>query len=297
MITVIGATGNNGGKISEQLLGRGEKVRVMARNADRLKKLKEQGAEVLAGSVEDTASMAKAFAGASAAFIMIPPNYSAPDFRGYQNKVSRVIADAIEKTGLDYAVNLSSVGAHLEKGTGPIAGLHDHEERLNMMSGLNVLHLRPTYFMENNLWNIPLIKNQGINGGPLHPDLRFSMIATQDIAAEAVERLLRKDFKGHTVKELLGPRDVTMKEVTAVIGKAIGKPELPYVQFPYADTEKALLGMGFSADAARLMVEMNRGFNDGVVKPSQKRSLDTSTKTSIEEFAAFFAQAYRASAN
>src|SRR5205085_1545759 len=120
----------------------------------------------------------------------------------------------------------SSVGAHRGEKMGPVNGLFDHEQRFNKLAQVNVLHLRPTFFMENMLMNIGLIKQMGVNGTPMKPDLSISMIATQDIAAEAVRDLVALDFKGKSVKELLGQRDLTMTEATRVIGQAIGKPAL-----------------------------------------------------------------------
>ena len=86
---------------------------------------------------------------------MIPPNFTAVDFRAYQNEVGNSIATGIIKAGVKFVVNLSSQGAEFPAGTGPIAGLHDQEERLNRLQGVNVLHLRATYFIENLLMNIP----------------------------------------------------------------------------------------------------------------------------------------------
>lgn len=161
------------------------------------------------------------------------------------------------------------------------------------MSGLHVLFLRPTYFMENHLHGIGLIKAQGIYGSPLKADVAFAMIATRDIAAAAAEALALPTFTGHGVRELLGPRDYTMREATRTLGQAIGRPDLPYVEFPYDATRDALMGMGFSADAAKLFVEMYDGFNAGRVHPLQGRSALTTTPTTLEQFAKdTFAPAY-----
>lgn len=138
-----------------------------------------------------------------------------------------------------------------------------------------------------------MIKTVGINGTPIRADLTIPMIATRDIAAEAAERLLRLDFKGKSVKELLGPREATMAEVTAILGRAIGKPSLPYVQFPYEDAEKAMIGMELSPDVARSFIEMYRAFNDEIIEPVEPRSAKNTTPTSFETFAEEFAAIYK----
>jgi uncharacterized protein YbjT (DUF2867 family) len=293
MYVITGATGNTGKAIAEALLAKGEKVRVIGRSTERLKSLVDKGAEAFIGSMDDAAAMIRAFTDAKAVYVMIPPNLAAENVRRYQNKVGEALATAITNARVQYVVNLSSVGAHLSEKVGPIAGLYDQEQRLNKLKGVNVIHLRPSFFMENLLWNIDLIKKMGISGSPLKPDLPIPMIATKDIAAEAARLLLDLKFTEKSVRELLGQRDVSMTEATRVIGKAIGKPDLKYVQFPYEDAEKAMMGLGLSPDMARSFNEMYRSFNKGVIRPTEKRSAKNTTPTSLEEFAQFFAAVYK----
>lgn len=296
MYVITGATGHTGTRIAEALLAKGKQVRVVGRSAERLQGLAERGAEPFAASLDDVNATTRALRGASAAYLLIPPSYGEPDFRGYQNRVGQALAQAVSAARVSHVVNLSSVGAHLADRVGPIKGLHDQEERLNRLAGVNVLHLRPASFMENVLFNINLIKQAGINGTPLRADLAIPMIATQDIAAVATRRLLALDFSGKTTQELLGPGDVSMAEATRIIGKAIGKPDLPYVQFPYEEAEKAMIGMGMSPDVARAFIEMYRAFNDGLLRPTEARSATNTTPTSFEAFAKMFAAAYAAQA-
>ena len=293
MYVITGATGNIGKAIAEALLAKGQKVRAIGRSADRLKPLIEKGAEAFVGSLDDAAAMTRAFTGAKALYAMIPPNPTVKDLRAYQNQVGETLAAAIAKARVQRIVNLSSLGAHLSEKVGPVKGLYDQEQRLNKLNDVHLLHLRPGYFMENLYWNIGLIKTMGVNGGALKADLPMALIATRDIAAEAVRLLLDLKFTGKSVKELLGQRDVTMAEATQALGKAIGKPDLKYVQFPYAEAEKAMLGMGLSPSVAQAYIELSRAFNDGILKPTETRSAVNSTPTSIEQFAQTFAAVYQ----
>lgn len=296
MLVITGATGNIGSKATEILLARGEKVRVIGRDPARLCQFVAKGAEVMVGDICEVEFLANACTGAEAVFSMIPPNYSAPDFREYQNRIGSNIADAITKSGVRYVVNLSSQGAELPGGTGPILGLHDQEARLNSLAGVNVLHLRPTYFMENLLMNIPLINQMGIAGSAVRGDQRFAMIATKDIAAKVAEHLIRRDFTGKVVKDLLGQRDLTLDEAISIIGDKIGLPELKYVQFPYADAEKGMVAMGISPDLSRLFIEMSAALNDGLFATGRPRTAENTTPTAIEEFAETFAGIFEDSA-
>ena len=193
------------------------------------------------------------------------------------------IALALEIAKVKHVVNLSSIGAELSGGTGPVKGLHNMEERLNKIKGLNVLHLRASYFMENLLWSIDLIRSKGINGNATRGDLKIPMIATRDIAAYAADRLVRRDFWGSSFQELLGPRGISLIEATEIIGRKIGKPGLSYLMFPYDEAEKGMIAMGLSPDMSRQYIEMNRAFNDGRIKLEASTS-QISTTTSFEEF-------------
>ncbi len=296
MLAITGATGNIGSKAAEILLARGERVRVVGRDAAHLRGFVDRGAEAAVGDMSDTAFLTGAFTGVDAVFAMIPPNYTAADFRVYQNKIGASIADAITKSGVRYVVNLSSQGAELPSGTGPILGLYDQERRLNGLAGVNVLHLRPTYFMENLLMNIPLINQMGIAGSAVRGDKRFAMIATKDIAARVAEHLVRRDFTGKVVTDLLGQRDLTLDEAIRVIGNKIGWPELKYVQFSYDDAAKGMVSMGISPDMSRLYIEMSAALNDGLFAADRLRTAENTTPTTIEEFADTFAAAFEAAA-
>lgn len=295
MYTILGASGNTGRIVAETLLAAGKKVRVVGRDGTKLDALVSRGAEAHAGAIDDAAFLERALRGARAIYALIPPDYTAPDFRGFQNRIGAAITRAVEAAGVEFVVNLSSLGGDLSVGSGPILGLHDQEERLNGLGNAHVLHLRPTFFMENLFGSIPALKQMGVFGTALRGDLRFPMIATRDIGAVAARRLIALDFSGKSVLELLGPRDVTLNEVTPILGAAVGKAGLGYVQFPYDAVRGALVGMGMSPDMAGRMMELQRSMNEGKVIGAAARSPETTTPTTIEEFAPVFAAVYAAS--
>jgi hypothetical protein len=189
-------------------------------------------------------------------------------------------------------VNLSSQGAELPRGTGPILGLHDQEMRLNTLHGVNVIHLRPTYFMENLLANVPLIHDQGFAGSAVRGDLKFAMIATTDIADVAAGHLLARDFSGSSVRDLLGQRDLSLQEAFTIIGRRIGIMDLAYRQFTPEEFGTALIGMGMSRDMSRMMIEMSDALNRGLFAVNRPRTAVNTTPTTIETFAGWFAEVY-----
>src|SRR3972149_709706 len=149
MIVITGATGNTGSVIAEKLLAAGEKVRVVGRNAEKLERFKQKGAAVFVGDVADTEAMTRAFTGADAAYLMIPPDMKAENVAAHQDSVINALSAAVEKAGVKHAVLLSSIGADKAEKVGPIKGLNRFEQRLNRIANLSALYLRPGFFMEN----------------------------------------------------------------------------------------------------------------------------------------------------
>jgi uncharacterized protein YbjT (DUF2867 family) len=295
LVTIVGASGNIGGALASSLLEKRIKVRAVGRQADRLSALRDRGAEICVGSVGDTNFLAKAFLGAQAVFVMIPPNFQSDDYRAEQKRMGYSLASALEKAEVKQAVALSSLGANLPSGTGPIAGLHEFEQRLHSIAGLSLIILRPAFFMENHLGSIPMIHQAGINGGLIHGDLPLPMVATQDIALVAAGFLEIPTQESVMIREILGPRDYTMQEATAILGAAIGKPGLPYVEFGEENFLQGLTEAGFSVSVANGYVEMSQAFNEGRIQNVVRRQASNSTPTSLEAFAQqVFAPAYSA---
>ena len=293
MHVVLGATGHVGRQVALRLLDWGESVSVVGRNPQTLAPFVKKGAIPLVGSLEDADFTLRACAGAGTVFSLIPPHPYARDLRLFQARAGASIAAAVAAAGVTHVVNLSCLGAQWPDGTGPLAGLHEHEERLNALPGLNVLHLRACYFMENLLGNIDLIKANGVNGFPIRADLRMPVIAACDVAEAVARSLTARDFKEIVVRELLGAGDLTMRQMTRLLGRAIGLPGLKYVEFSSDETEHAMVNKGLSRDVAKRICEMYQALNDGRITSGLVRTPRNTTATRFEEFASVFAAAYR----
>jgi uncharacterized protein YbjT (DUF2867 family) len=297
MFVITGATGNTGSVAAEKLLASGAKVRVIGRDAKRLERFSKKGAEAVVADMTDAAALEKAFAGARAAFAVVPPNISAPDVRAYQERVTDSLAAAIRNNGILYAVAISSTGADKSYGTGPVMGVHSLEQKLESIKGLNALSLRCGYFMENLLPQIGIIQSLGSMTGPVRADVPLPMIATSDIGAVAAESLAKLDFTGMQTRELLGARHVTYTEAAKIIGAAIGKPDLTYRQAPATVLKPAMMQMGMSSNMVDLLLEMCDALNTGHMKSQEPRSARNTTATTLETFVAeVFAPAYRGKA-
>ena len=294
MFVVLGASGHTGHVVANNLLARGQKVRVVGRSADRLQSLAAKGAEVSVADATDAPALTKALRGADAAYVLVPPELSGSNYRAFQDRVSDAIAASVENAGVKNVVSLSSIGADKSSGTGPVVGLYNLEQKLNQIDGANVLHLRAGYFMENTLPQVAVIRMMGSMAGPIRPDLKLPMIATRDIGDAAADALVRQEFRGKQTKELLGQRDIDYLEVASIIGKAIGKPSLGYVQAPDDQLRAAMVQMGMSANFVGLILEMAGALNSGHMKALEPRTAANTTPTSFDTFVEEeFAPAYR----
>jgi uncharacterized protein YbjT (DUF2867 family) len=294
MYVVLGASGNTGHIVAQNLLARQQKVRVVGRNAAHLQPHAAQGAEIFVGDVTDAAALTKAFHNADSAYVMIPPNLASNDPLGYEERAGDAIAAAVRNTGIKNIVSLSSIGADKNKGTGPVIGLHNLEQKLNQIDSANVLHLRAGYFMENTLAQVGAIRMAGSAVGPIRPDLKLPMIASRDIGAAAADALLRLAFRPKQTQELQGERDLDFTEAATIIGKAIGKPDLGYVHAPDDQIRTVMVQMGMSDAMAGLILELAGALNSGYMRALEPRTSRNTTPTSYETFVAeSFVPAYQ----
>ncbi|GAB4411742.1 MAG: NAD(P)H-binding protein [Microscillaceae bacterium] len=296
MIVVTGASGNTGHILAEQLLKAGQAVRVIGRQADKLATLRALGAEAAIGDMADAQFLEQAFAGATAVYALVPPKWDLQEpWRAYQRRVSQALTAAIEKNGVRYVVLLSSNGAHLPEGAGPVTGLHELEEMLKQIPGLNVMSLRAGFFMQNFFGLIGMIKDLGMFGYSLRADLKLPVVHTRDIASVAFRYLQSLDFEGFQYVFVPGERDLSMPEIAQVLGQAIGKPTLAYVPFSPEQAKAGMMQAGVPETIADGYNELFACLNSGDYLNDYQRTPENTNPTSIEDFAQEFAAAYQAS--
>jgi len=284
MYVVLGASGNSGSVVANTLLDHGKRVRVVGRDAKKSEPFASRGAEAIVADASNAEALTKAFAGMEGVYAMTPPHLTSDNYRVEQDQITESVATAIEATGVKYVVTLSSIGADKAEKTGPVVGLHNMEARFADIAEINVLHLRAGYFMENVLPQASVIREFGMMAGPVRADLPLPMIDTKDIGAFAAQALLHFNFTGQTTHELLGQRDITYTELARIIGTAIGRPALAYIQLPPEQVIMALTQMGISRNVAGLICEMAEALNNGHMRALEARSESNTTPTSFESF-------------
>jgi uncharacterized protein YbjT (DUF2867 family) len=277
MLVVAGATGHVGSVVADTLLAKKQKVRVIARDAKKAEALARRGAEVALGALDDQAFLSTALRGATGFFALVPPNLAAPDVFAYQRQTADAIAAAVAACKVPHVVLLSSIGADLDAGNGPIKGLHYAEEALRKVTKLTAL--RAGSFQENAGNAIGPARAQGLyfNFQP-SADLAMPMIATRDIGVAAADALLSPP-KGAEVVDVIGPAS-SHREIAEKLGAALGK-KLQIIDIPQAGWLEAMLKGGLPRPWAEAFNEMYAGFASGRLQPKGTRQVHG--KTPIDE--------------
>jgi len=294
---ITGGAGNISGPLTEKLLAEGHRVTVVGRNAENLKSLTDKGATAAVGSVEDLEFLKKTFLNVDAVYTMVPPKYDiSSNWKEYIGQIGKNYRDAIKGSSIKYVVNLSSIGAHLVDGCGPVSGLHKVEEALNELNDVNIKHLRPSYFYANLLANVGLAKNMNIIGSNFGGDnFKFVLTDTSDIADTATEELLQHNFTGHSVRYIASDETST-DEIAKRIGVAINKPELPWVVFSNEQAFEGMKQAGLPEEIAKNYTEMGNAIHSGIMqKDYWKNRPETFGKVKLEDFVKTFAAVYSAS--
>ncbi len=287
-IIVTTPTGQIGSKLANILLDRKSDVTLIARHPEKVKDLASRGAKVIAGEHGDPAVVEQAVRGADALFWLTPAEMTSHDPLGTARRMAEAGASVIRKHPDLHVVLLSSAGAFLPSGTGPIVGHYETEEKFRA-AGKNIVSLRPNEFMENVFFSLPTIVAQGAIYTTLQGSVKAPIIATQDIAEVAAEFLL-KPIDGHHVVDIVGPQEISLDEWARIAGQAIGK-QIRVVTIPGDQLKAAMSQSGMSPEMAALLVEME----EAIAKIQQFKGEQKRTgKVTFSQFAReVFAPAYK----
>ncbi|RLK53982.1 SDR family oxidoreductase [Actinokineospora cianjurensis] len=222
MILVAGATGNVGGELLRQLRADGVAVRALTRDAARAGL--PAGVEVVEGDFAVPRSLAGAFAGVAAAFIVVS---------GHEAAVLAQAAGA----GVRRVVLLSSMAVQTRPES-LIGVMHRDAERAVAESGLEWTLLRPGQFASNTRsWRTQIAAGDVVRT----PFARVGLPAIHpgDIAAVARAALVEDEHVGASYS-LTGPESITPVEQVAAIGRAIGR-ELRHQEITAGQAEAQML--------------------------------------------------------
>ena len=293
-ITITTPTGNIGRALTGHLLGGHAELTLIARTPEKVAEFAARGARVVEGSLDDLDLVKQASDGADALFWVSPPNYEAENFRAYYNSMGDIVARVARERPDLHVVHLSSTGAHLAEGTGPVKGLYDIEQKLNTATR-RVTHLRPTYFMENVMSSLATIASAGAIFSTIPPAVSLPQIATRDVAVVAAEIVSGAAPVSSSVIHIFGPEEITFGQVAETVSGAIGKT-VAHVVVGADQFLEALTGMGVSRDAADQLLELETAIANHLVAPPEGSTVRTGTTTFTQFAREVVAPAYQGAA-
>jgi uncharacterized protein YbjT (DUF2867 family) len=288
---ITGAAGHISKPLVQELLDHGHEVTVVGRNKKHLEELVRSGAHLAIGSVEDVEFVKKSFMGVDAVYTMCPPNINTNDLAGYCKMIGKNYKESIEINNIRYVVNLSSVGAHLEKGAGHIAGMNRVEQVLNDLSDVNIIHLRPVFFYTNLFAQLGLIKNMGTMGGNFSLK-KFALVDPTEVAAIAAQHLQKLDFSGHSIQYVVSDETSTDR-IATILGDAIGKPGLKWAKFTDEQTFEGFIHAGIPKETANEFVQGFRAMHEGKIFEDYWKHPHQMQKTKLRDFAKTFAAVWQ----
>jgi len=288
---ITGSLGHISKPLTKELVKAGNQVDVITSKADNANAIEALGAKALVGSVEDAEFISKSFAGADAVYLMIPPTLTASHWFTYMKQVADNYVEAVQTNGIKNVVQLSSIGAHLRTGTGPVDGLGYLEEKLQAIPGINVMFLRPSFFFYNLFNQVGLVKNAGIFGANYGGEEKMVLVDTEDIASAAATALLQLNFTGINI-QYIASDERTTDEIAKLLGEAIGKPGTPWVVFTDEQNEKGMLDAGLPPTVAENYTTMGKSIRDGLMQADYWKNRPTLGALKLEAFAQRFAAAY-----
>ncbi|NDW03770.1 NmrA family NAD(P)-binding protein [Jiella pacifica] len=282
-IAVVGATGRIGAKLTRTLIGSGHQVKAMSRGGPALDALVEQGAEPFLGSFDiGTGNLDAFFADVEAAFLMVKTDWCNID--GHYPMVAQRFVDALRGSPVQLAVSLTAMGSEVAGKTGHFEVFHHLDQKLNELDGIDLVHLRAAWFMENTFAWITPVARFGRLPWFQGADLKMPWVATDDIATLAAKELLNPSGEHRVIREV-GSQDLSMREVTAIISRELGKPveyrlidrSLPEIKDEYLKrfgTHEHWLDDSRTTDA----------INNGVVRFHEGKETRPSLPTTMEAF-------------
>jgi len=285
-IIVTGSLGNISKPLTKELVQKGHTVTVISSNPDRQKDIETLGASAAIGSIEDVNFLTHLFTGADAVYCMIPLNFSVADLEAYTKKISNNYASAIQKAGIKKVISLSGWVS------GVISSYKDLENILGELPDVSVTHIRPGYFYSNFFESIEPIKKQGRIANTFGGEDRIVLSAPSDIACVIADEITRTD-QGNKVRYVASD-EMTCNEAAAILGTAIGKPDLKWVTITDDEMQQQFEKFGLPPKIISDIIAMQAPVHKGLMAEefSSHKSEVVIGKVKLADFAKEFATVY-----
>ena len=279
-VLVTGATGNTGSLLVPALLKAGVDVRVFARNEAKAKPLKELGAEVVQGDLDEPAAILPAVKNIDKIYLLTWNGET-------QLKQAENVINAAKHEGVSHLIRHSMWGSEKSR---IIKQGYEIEEMVKS-SGLQWTLLKPTFFMQNTMMAAQTISSDGVIYWDMK-DGKLGMIDVRDIADAAYAVITGKGHEGKSYI-LTGPEAISFNDVAKIFSDVLHK-EVKYVNVPHEASIQAMTGMGIPQWIAEGFAELDEGFGENFANDTTKNveTLTWHPARSFKQFATEFAQVF-----
>jgi uncharacterized protein YbjT (DUF2867 family) len=289
-IVVTGSLGHISKPLAQELIQKGHEVTIISSNPEKQGEIENLGATAAIGKLDDTDFLIPAFTGADAVYCMVPPSHTETDQVAYYKRLGTSYVAAIRQAEVKRVVDLSSYGAHLEKGTGFIVGAHHVEKIMEQLPAVAITHMRPGFFYYNLMGFVGMIKAAGFIGANYGGEDRLPMVAPVDIAA-AIADEITKPASGINVRYVISD-DRSCSEVAHVLGTAIGKSDLQWLTLTNDQMKEGLEHNGVPPHISANLVELGGAIHSGILRADFDAHYAITGKVKIEDYAKDFAAAF-----
>jgi uncharacterized protein YbjT (DUF2867 family) len=282
MIVVTAPTGRIGSQILANLLQQDKPVRVVVRDPNRLPAQVCDRVEVVVGSHRHRDVVDRAFDGADSVFWLVPADPKAQSVYDAYVGFSIPATDAIVRHGVDRVVTVSALGRGQQRYAGHVSASLAMEDLLRS-AGVHLRALTMPSFMDNLLWQLHSIKNNGVISATIPGDHKAPWVATRDIAAVAARLLLDHTWTGQDSLGVLGPEDLSSVDMAAILTDVLGTP-IQFEEGSREEDKQHFLGFGYSDAMAQSMIDMDIAKEHGIDNALQ-RTPENTTPTSFRRWA------------
>ncbi|QEC76766.1 NmrA family NAD(P)-binding protein [Mucilaginibacter ginsenosidivorax] len=295
-IIITGSLGNISKPLTEKLVHNGHQVTVISTRPERQAEIENIGAQAAIGSMEDVDFLTATFATADAVYCMesLAPNAFFDkdlDVSAAIIQICKNYQKAIQESGVKKVIHLSSIGAHTDKGVGLLAFHYQAEQIFNELDDdVSIKFMRPVGFYYNMLAFIPTIKAQGTIVSNYGGDNKEPWVSPLDIAS-VIAQEFEKPFEGRTVRYIASD-EVAPNEVAAVLGQAVGKPDLQWTAIPDEAFLNRLVSFGMNPQTARGFTEMNAARLNGILYEDYYKHRPELGPHKLNDYAKEFAAIY-----
>lgn len=283
MDIILGATGQIGSMLVDNLIKRGQSVRAVVRNGSKAEGLRSKGIEISIADYFDVEALKKAFQGGSLAFLLTPENPESQDFISETKTIINNYREAILASGITKIVGLSSNGAQHESGTGNLMASYMLEHAFSDLE-IEQVFVRPSYYFSNWLGYLELVKEHGILPTFFPPEMKVPMIAPPDVAEFLSEVMVCKIPK-ERIYEITGPHAYSSLDIAKILGEVLNRNVILQQVLP-EEWESTLIQAGFSKDGAKNLALMTKAVIEGKTKneASNPVSFSTDFKSYLKNF-------------